>query len=214
MDVFPPEILSFSSLNNDAAITFINSTAVDGVLFQHSQAFDIAASADLLTVNTTPHGSERLRVFLKTTTRASTQLPPRQLARAHTQRYIFTFRLLHAHTHALTRIHTGTHTGTHALTHSHARTHARIHSLTHTLTHYNHRFHATCSFSCGHCMIVWTTVAGHQATMTKRENKTHLACTNAFYQSLRSNGKAIDKTKRTLGSLFILKKKTLSCFKP
>ena len=45
-----PDILTFSSLNNDAAITFVNSTTVNGVVFQHNKAFDIVASADLLVV--------------------------------------------------------------------------------------------------------------------------------------------------------------------
>ena len=51
MDVPPPtEILSFSSLKNDAAITFVNSTTVNGVVFQHDRAFDVVASADFLVV--------------------------------------------------------------------------------------------------------------------------------------------------------------------
>ena len=50
VEVPPPEVLSFSSPQNDAAITFINSTSIDGVVFQHGRAFDVAASADLLVV--------------------------------------------------------------------------------------------------------------------------------------------------------------------
>ena len=48
----PPlqDILTFSSLSNDAAITFINSTTVIGVVYRHDKAFDIVASADMLTV--------------------------------------------------------------------------------------------------------------------------------------------------------------------
>ena len=49
-EVSPPEILSFFGTKNDAAITFINSTAVNGVVFQHGLAFDIVASANLLEV--------------------------------------------------------------------------------------------------------------------------------------------------------------------
>ena len=45
-----PDILSFASPRNDAAITFINDTAVNGVVFQHNKAFDIVASANLLLV--------------------------------------------------------------------------------------------------------------------------------------------------------------------
>ena len=51
MDVPPPtKILSFSSPGNDAAITFINSTTVNGLLLQHGQAFDVVASEDSLQV--------------------------------------------------------------------------------------------------------------------------------------------------------------------
>ena len=46
-----PDILSFYSPDNDAAITFINSTTVNGLVFQHGRAFDIVASADLLVVS-------------------------------------------------------------------------------------------------------------------------------------------------------------------
>ena len=55
-EVLPPDILSFSSPNNDAAITFINSTAVNGVVFLHGRTFDVVASAELLVVtrNTAP----------------------------------------------------------------------------------------------------------------------------------------------------------------
>ena len=45
-----PDILTFSSAESDAAITFINSTSVNGVVSQHGKAFDIVASADLLVV--------------------------------------------------------------------------------------------------------------------------------------------------------------------
>ena len=45
-----PNILSFASPHNDATITFINDTAVNGVVFQHNKAFDIVASANLLLV--------------------------------------------------------------------------------------------------------------------------------------------------------------------
>ena len=50
LEVSPPETLSFSSPNNDAAITFINSTSLNGVIFQHGRAFNIVASADFLVV--------------------------------------------------------------------------------------------------------------------------------------------------------------------
>ena len=50
VDMPPPDILSFSSTENDAALTFINSTAVDGVLFQHGRGFDVVASDGLLQV--------------------------------------------------------------------------------------------------------------------------------------------------------------------
>ena len=50
VDMPPPDILSFSSAENDAALTFINSTAVNGVIFQHGQAFDVVASDGLLKV--------------------------------------------------------------------------------------------------------------------------------------------------------------------
>lgn len=53
-EVQPPDILSFSSPKNDAAITFINSTAVNGVLFQHGHTFDVVASAELLVVTQNP----------------------------------------------------------------------------------------------------------------------------------------------------------------
>ena len=51
MDLPIPEVVSFSSPDNDAAITFINKTTVDGVVFQHGRAFDIVASADSLVVS-------------------------------------------------------------------------------------------------------------------------------------------------------------------
>ena len=50
LEVSPPETLSLFSPKNDAAITFINSTTVNGVVFQHGRAFDIVASADFLVV--------------------------------------------------------------------------------------------------------------------------------------------------------------------
>ena len=50
MEIEPPDILSFSSPKNDAAITFINSSAVNGVVFQHGQAFDLVASAKIIEV--------------------------------------------------------------------------------------------------------------------------------------------------------------------
>ena len=45
-----PDVLTFSSPDSDATITFINSTTVNGLIFQHGKAFDIVASADLLSV--------------------------------------------------------------------------------------------------------------------------------------------------------------------
>ena len=59
LEVFPTKILSFSSPQNDAAITFINNTAVNGVVFQHSRAFDLVASADFLVVRRTQNMSSR-----------------------------------------------------------------------------------------------------------------------------------------------------------
>ena len=50
VDMPPPDILSFSSTENNAALTFINATAVDGVLFQHGRGFDVEASDGLLQV--------------------------------------------------------------------------------------------------------------------------------------------------------------------
>ena len=50
VDMPPPDILSFSSAENDAALTFINGTAVNGVLFQHGRGFDVVASDGLLQV--------------------------------------------------------------------------------------------------------------------------------------------------------------------
>ena len=49
-EIEPPDILTFSSPKNDAAITFINSSAVNGVVFQHGHAFDVVASSKLLVV--------------------------------------------------------------------------------------------------------------------------------------------------------------------
>ena len=51
VEVSPPEILSFSSAKHDAAITFVNSTTVNGVVFHGNDTFDIVASADYLSVN-------------------------------------------------------------------------------------------------------------------------------------------------------------------
>ena len=45
-----PDVLTFVSPELDAAITFINSTTMNGVVSQHGKAFDIVASADLLVV--------------------------------------------------------------------------------------------------------------------------------------------------------------------
>ena len=50
VDMPPPDILSFSGTENDAALTFINGTAVNGVLFQHGRGFDVVASDGLLQV--------------------------------------------------------------------------------------------------------------------------------------------------------------------
>ena len=50
-----PDILSFFSPENDAAITFINGTAVNGVVFQHGHAFDVVASAESLVLNPVQH---------------------------------------------------------------------------------------------------------------------------------------------------------------
>ena len=50
LEVSPPETLSYFSAQNDAAITFINRTTLNGVVFQHSRAFNIVASADFLVV--------------------------------------------------------------------------------------------------------------------------------------------------------------------
>ena len=50
VEVPPPDVSSFSTPTNDAAITFIGNNTVNGVVFQHDQAFDIVASAKLLEV--------------------------------------------------------------------------------------------------------------------------------------------------------------------
>ena len=50
VEVPPTDILSFSSPEKDAALTFINSTTVNGVLVQNGHAFDVVASDDLLRV--------------------------------------------------------------------------------------------------------------------------------------------------------------------
>ena len=44
------DILSFSSPKNDAALTFVNSTTVNGVLLKNGQAWDVVASDGLLKV--------------------------------------------------------------------------------------------------------------------------------------------------------------------
>ena len=44
------DILSFSSPKNDAALTFVNSTTVNGVLLNHGRAWDVVASDGLLKV--------------------------------------------------------------------------------------------------------------------------------------------------------------------
>ena len=61
MESSPPEILSYSSRKNDAAITFINSTAMNGVLLQREWAFDFVVSADLLLVRINNVGSTHAR---------------------------------------------------------------------------------------------------------------------------------------------------------
>ena len=55
VEVPTPSILSFSSPQNNAAITFINDTAVNGVVFQHGHAFDVVVSADLLVLHPVQH---------------------------------------------------------------------------------------------------------------------------------------------------------------
>ena len=56
-----PDILTFASPDSDAAITFINSTTANGVVFQHGMSFDMTATADLLVVfaQTFPHNYAR-----------------------------------------------------------------------------------------------------------------------------------------------------------
>ena len=44
------DILSFSSPKNDAALTFVNSTTVNGVLLKNGQAWDVVASDGFLKV--------------------------------------------------------------------------------------------------------------------------------------------------------------------
>ena len=44
------DILSFSSPKNDAALTFVNSTTVNGVLLKNGCAWDVVASDGLLKV--------------------------------------------------------------------------------------------------------------------------------------------------------------------
>ena len=44
------DIISFSSPLNDAALTFVNSTTVNGVLLKNGQAWDVVASDGLLKV--------------------------------------------------------------------------------------------------------------------------------------------------------------------
>ena len=55
VEVPTPDILSFSSSKNDAAVTFINGTSANGVVFQHDRAFDFVASADSLVVTQHTH---------------------------------------------------------------------------------------------------------------------------------------------------------------
>ena len=50
MEVPLPDVFSFSTPTNDAAITFIGNNTVNGVLFQQDKAFDIVASTNLLEV--------------------------------------------------------------------------------------------------------------------------------------------------------------------
>ena len=50
VEVPPPDVLSFSSPKNDAALTFINRTTLNGVLFGHGRVFDVVASENLLQV--------------------------------------------------------------------------------------------------------------------------------------------------------------------
>ena len=49
-EVPPPEVLSFSSTEKDASLTFMNSTSVQGVLIHHGRAFEVVASADSMQV--------------------------------------------------------------------------------------------------------------------------------------------------------------------
>ena len=44
------DILYFSSPKNDAALTFVNSTTVNGVLLKNGQAWDVVASDGFLKV--------------------------------------------------------------------------------------------------------------------------------------------------------------------
>ena len=44
------DIVYFSSSKNDAALTFVNSTTVNGVLLKNGQAWDVVASDGLLKV--------------------------------------------------------------------------------------------------------------------------------------------------------------------
>ena len=44
------DILSFSSPEHDAALTFVNSTTVNGVLLKNGRAWDVVASDGLLKV--------------------------------------------------------------------------------------------------------------------------------------------------------------------
>ena len=58
------DIVCFSSSKNDAALTFVNSTTVNGVLLKNGQAWDVVASDGLLKVigranYITLHGADR-----------------------------------------------------------------------------------------------------------------------------------------------------------
>ena len=50
MEVPPADILTYSTAKNDAALTFVNSTTVNGVLIHDGQAWDVVASDGLLQV--------------------------------------------------------------------------------------------------------------------------------------------------------------------
>ena len=50
MEVPPADILTYTSPKNDAALTFVNSTTVNGVLLKNGQAWDVVASDGFLKV--------------------------------------------------------------------------------------------------------------------------------------------------------------------